>query len=341
MSGRDDLKSQFRVMARGAQTLGLGYIGVVNGLFSALRRLGAARSDALAQAAGMDAAYVRRWCDAAYAFGLLEAEGEIFRLSATGAALDPEVEDTLMPVAGHAMMSMHMAECAAQFMRDGARPGEQVMFDRPTLGPLFGPMLEASFARLFSKAIAPNLPVFAEVAARGGLVVDLGCGNGWYLRALLRDRPLLRGRGIDGFDGNIAQARTLAEKEGMSDRLTFAQGDLHEFKLEEKADLIAMNRALHHVWEAGAHSFITKLRDALKPGGAAAIWEPDWPEAREELRTPARQGFAYQNLTEHVQGNHLLRAVEIAQAFDDAGMTSEIFRFAEGQEAVIVARKPA
>jgi trans-aconitate methyltransferase len=213
------------------------------------------------------------------------------------------------------------------------------MFERATLGPMFGPMLEGSFSRLFSGTIAPNLPVFAEIAACGGLVVDLGCGNGWFLRALLRDRPLLRGCGVDGFVGNIAQARALAEKAGMSDRLTFAQGDLHDFKLEQPADLVAMNRALHHVWEAGPEKFIARLRDALKPGGAAAIWEPDWPEDRAQLRTPARQGFAFQNLTEHVQGNHLLRAEEIAQAFDTAGMKAEIFRFAEGQETVIVARK--
>jgi len=333
-----ELKNRFRDMARGAQTLALGYIGVVNGLFSALRRLDAAPAEKLAQAAGMDEGYVRRWCDAAYAFGLLEAEGDCFRLSETGAALDPESADTLMPVAGHAMMSMHMAERAALFMRDGARPGEAVMFERETLGPLFGPMLEASFARLFN-TIAANLPVFDEVAARNGLVVDLGCGNGWYLRALLRDRPALRGRGFDGFEGNIAQARALAEQAGLSDRLTFVQGDLHGFELEEKADLIAMNRALHHVWEAGADRFFARLRDALKPGGAVAIWEPDWPEAREDLRTPARMGFAFQNLTEHVQGNHLLRAVEIAAAFDGVGMNAEIFRYAEGQEAVIVARK--
>ncbi|MCW2275355.1 methyltransferase domain-containing protein [Rhodoblastus acidophilus] len=334
-----DLKTRFREMARGAQTLGLGYIGVANGLFSALRGLGSARVEALAHAACMDEGYVRRWCDAAYAFGLLEADGDNFRLSEMGAALDPESEDTLMPVAGHAMMSMHMAERAASFMRDGARPGEAVMFERETLGPLFGPMLEGSFSRLFRKMIAPNLPVFAEVAERGGLVVDLGCGNGWYLRALLRDRPLLRGLGVDGFEGNIVQARALAEQAGMSDRLSFVQSDLHAFELDEKADLIAMNRALHHVWEAGAQTFIARLRDALKPGGVVAIWEPDWPEDRAQLRTPARQGFAFQNLTEHVQGNHLLRAVEIAQAFEDAGMGVEIFRFAEGQEAVIVARK--
>jgi SAM-dependent methyltransferase len=335
----DDLKAQFRKMARGAQTLGLGYIGVVNGLFSALRRLGAAEPEVLAQAAGMDAAYVRRWCDAAYGFGLLEADDKTFRLSKTGAALDPEAEESLMPLVGHSMISMHMAERAAEFMRSGERPGEKVLFERATLGSLFGAMLEGTFAKLFAKVIATGLPVFADVSARGGLVVDLGCGNGWYLRTLLRDRPLLRGCGIDGFEGNITAARALATQAGLSDRLTFAQADLHAFNLAEPADLIAMNRALHHVWEAGPATFIERLRAALKPGGAAVIWEPDWPEDRALLRTPARQGFGFQNLTEHVQGNHLLHAQDIAEAFGAAGMPAEIIRFAEGQEAVIVARK--
>ncbi len=38
-----------------------------------------------------------------------------------------------------------------------------------------------------------------------------------------------------------------------------------------RPDLIAMNRALHHVWEAGGATFIGRLRDNLRPGGAAVI----------------------------------------------------------------------
>ena len=60
------------------------------------------------------------------------------------------------------------------------------MGERETLLPWFGPMLEASFSEMFEQTICPNIPIFAEVDARGGLVVDLGCGNGWYLRALGR-----------------------------------------------------------------------------------------------------------------------------------------------------------
>ncbi len=50
----DELKKQFRGMARAAQVLGIAYIGVVNGLFAALQRLGKADAAALAAASGMD-----------------------------------------------------------------------------------------------------------------------------------------------------------------------------------------------------------------------------------------------------------------------------------------------
>ncbi|MGO8738439.1 class I SAM-dependent methyltransferase [Rhodoblastus sp.] len=337
---RGELKKQFRGMARAAQVLGTAYIGVVNGLFTALQSLGKADAASLAAAAGMDPAYVRRWCDAAYAFDLLEAAGDSFWLSQTGAAMIPGAPATLMPAAAQAVLNMHMAERAAELMRTGERPGERVLAERKTLLPWFGPMLEANFARFFEDVICPAVPVFAEVNQRGGLAVDLGCGNGWYLRALARRCGGLRGLGIDGFDENISQATRLAAQEGLGERLRFVAGDAHQFTLDEPADLIAMNRALHHVWEAGGATFIARLRDNLRPGGAAAIWEPDWPADRATLRQPAFQGIAFQNLTEHVQGNHLLRADEIGEAFSAQGLTPEIFRFGDGQEAIIVARKP-
>ncbi len=336
-----DLKQQFRGMAQGSQSLAIAYIGVVNVLFEGLKRLGQGDANALAAASGMDAAYVRRWCDAAFAFGYLDAEGEAFRLAESGAAMLTDAPQTLMPTAVQAVLNMHMAERAAALMRTGARPGEQVMAERETLLPWFGPMLEANFAGFFERTICPAVPVFAEVDARGGLVVDLGCGNGWYLRALARRCGAVRGLGLDGFEENIAQATRLAAAERLGDRLHFASGDAHAFKLDAPADVIAMNRALHHVWEAGGRKFIRLLRENLRPGGAAVIWEPDWPADRAALRAPPKRGLAFQNLAEHVQGNHLLRADEIASAFAAEGMNPEIFRFSDGQEAIIVARRSA
>ena len=275
-------RSGSRSARRARKASAVAYIGIVNGLFVALNRLGA---------------------------------GDVAAIAIAGP-------------------SAPRASCAAE-----SGPAEKVLAERETLLPWFGPMLEATFACFFETTICPGVPVFSEIDARGGLVVDLGCGNGWYLLALVRRCGAVRGLGLDGFQENVAQANRLAQQEGLGDRLHFAHGDAHEFKLDEPADLIAMNRALHHVWEGGIVPFIRRLRDNLRPGGAVAIWEPYWPDDRAALRKPAMRGLALQNLSEHVQGNHLLRVDEIADAFAAEGFAPEIFRFNDGIEAIIVARR--
>ncbi len=334
----DALKTQFRQQAQGALSLNIAFIGISAGLFSALRHQAGSAAD-LARRMGLDAGYVTRWCDAAYAFGYLEEDDALFRLSATGEAMCPEAPDSLMPLAVQSVLSAHMAERAAGLMQGGERPGESVLGERATVLPWFGPMLEASFGPLFETVICPALPVFAEVDAVGGEVLDLGCGNGWYLRVLARRYRRLRGLGLDGFAENVEQARARAVTEGLSDRLRFEQGDIHATTLAAPVDLIAMNRALHHVWEQDQAGIVAWLRDHLKLGGHAVIWEPAWPADRAQLRDPARRSLAFQNLSEHVQGNHLLQPEEIATAFQQQGMAVQMFRFSGNNEAVIVARR--
>jgi hypothetical protein len=70
---KPNFKKQFRAMVQGSQSLTVAYIGVVNDLFAALKRLGTGDVAAIATAAHMDAGYVRRWSDAAFAFGHLDA----------------------------------------------------------------------------------------------------------------------------------------------------------------------------------------------------------------------------------------------------------------------------
>ncbi len=335
-----DIKMHFRQMAQGALSLNVAYIGVVNGLFNALHDLGSATAKQLAQNSSMDERYVTRWCDAAYAFHYLDVTAEAFCLTPTGQAMRATAQDTLMPIAVQSVLSAHMAERAAGLMRTGERPGESVLAERDTVLPWFGPMLEASFSTLFEQTICPAIPEFSAVDKRGGLAVDLGCGNGWYLRALVRRCSHLRGLGMDGFAENIDQARRLAENQGVGDKLMFVQGDIHQMTLDEPADLIAMNRALHHVWEKDAPTLFRWLHDNLKPGGYAVVWEPAWPDTRSVLREPGRSGMAFQNLTEHVQGNHFLRPEEISNAFLAAGMPAKVYLFAKGSEAVVVAQRP-
>jgi SAM-dependent methyltransferase len=237
------------------------------------------------------------------------------------------------------MLAAHMAERAATFMKTGERPGEKVLTERESILPLFGMMLETTFSGMFEQQILPNVPGYSEANQKGGMAVDLGCGNGWYLRTMAKRFPQLRGVGLDGFAENITQATQLTEQEGLGDRLTFQVGNIHHFTISEPVDLIAMNRALHHVWSEKENIFRI-LHEHLKPGGTAVIWEPNWPQTRAALREPGKSGMALSNLFEYVQGNHFLRPEEIEAAFHHVGMDTTVYLFANGNEAVVVGTKP-
>ena len=332
----DEMRQRAIAQMQGVAALNLAYVGVVRGLFDAFTD--EASVDEAAARAGVDAGYLRRWAEAAFAFEYLEESGGRFRITELGRAFRPGAPGTLMPMAIQAVLGAHMMERAAGLMPSGERPGESVLAERETVLPWFGPMLEATFAPLFAREVLPKLDIYREVDARGGLVVDLGCGNGWYLRALADRYPAIRGLGLDGFAENARQAKARADERGFGDRLRFDEGDLFTFAHSEPVDVIAMNRALHHVWHDEPRVF-RLIHDALRPGGAAVIWEPAWPDELGALRSPRFRPMAFQNVSEHVQGNHFLRPDEIEAAFARVGMRAETFRFAEGSEAVVVGRR--
>ncbi len=340
MTGQESvtiIKDRIKQQAQGTTTLNLAFIGIVNGLFEALAKKEAS-SEELARETGKDPAYIGRWCDAAYAFGLLEVQNHRFHLSPEGDLMRPSHPQTSMPQVVQSVLGTHMSERIAGLMATGERPGESLLGERETILPWFGPMLEATFGPLFENQICPNVPVFGEMNKKGALAVDLGCGNGWYLRALARKCPELRGIGVDGFRENIRQATERAKKEGLEHRLHFVSGDIFNLHLGEKADMITMNRALHHVWSDKERLF-PMLNSYLAPGGALVFWEPFWPENREDLRTDSKRPLAFQNLGEHAQGNRLLNPDEIAGECRKNGLTPSIFLFANGNEAVVVGRK--
>jgi len=333
------IKKLILEQAQGAAALHVAYVGVSTGLFDALAEDAPLAPGDLADRAGVDRGYCAAWCDAAFAFGYLDEDGARVSLTAHGRAFTRTMPGSMFAAPIGTVLGAHMAERAAFYSATGERPGEKVLAERETVLPLFGPMLEHTFGPLFAGEIAGTVPVFTELDHRHGIAVDLGCGNGWYLRALAQRFPHLRGIGLDGFEENVLQARRIAERDGLGARLSFRTGDLRSFTVDEPVDLIAMNRALHHVWESGRREVFEILRDHLRPGGAAVIWEPAWPARRSTLKSPPFRMMAVQNLSEHVQGNHFLRPDEIEAAFADVGMTPTTYLFRDGSEAVVVGRK--
>ena len=82
--------------------------------------------------------------------------------------------------------------------------------------------------------------------------------------------------------------------------------------------------------------FASKLaptRDTLDAGERATCG------GNQTLRRPGHRGMAFQNLSEHVQGNHFLRPEEVAAEFENAGMETSVHLFLDDREAVVVGRR--
>ena len=96
-------------------------------------------------------------------------------------------------------------------------------------------------------------------AEAGGLVVDLGCGNG-ALTQKLADRGY-RVLGVDDSAEMVAEARALHPG------LPFQKGDAVTFQLEEKADIIFSNAVLHWIDGSRQQALARNVAAQLKPGG--------------------------------------------------------------------------
>lgn len=334
----EDFKKEIQAILKGSASLNMAYIGVSSGLFECLNSSGPVTLLELCRSAGTDPGYTERWCDAAYAFELITEKDGKFTLSQKGRCFLKEGKDSLAAMPVQAVIGTHMAERAAGLIKTGEIVGEKILGERPTVLPLFGFMLEKSFAPLFENTILPRLEIYKNINEKKGTVIDLGCGNGWYIRRILAAYDGIRGIGIDGFEENIRLAGELAKKENLKERIEFQSGDIFEYNPKEKVHGIAMNRALHHVWDRKELVF-QKFSDFLVPGGAAVIWEPRWPDKRSDLLHPSRQMMAVQNLGEHAQGNHFLRPEEIEEQFAKVGMKATTLLFMDGNESVVVGIK--
>jgi 2-polyprenyl-3-methyl-5-hydroxy-6-metoxy-1,4-benzoquinol methylase len=332
------LRTEILAMAQGALTLDLAFVGITGGVLAALEAPHG--TVALAQRTSTDLGYVRRWCEAAYAFELLDRQGDAWVLTDKGRAFLPDAPGTMMPVAIQAVLSAHMSDHAVTGLRTGDRPGEEVLGERENIGRWFGPMLEAAFGPMFDAHVLPAVSAFSVLDRPDARVADLACGNGWYLRRLAAHFDGVTGVGLDGYAPNITDAVARAEAEGVSDRLSFAVTDVLHHVASEPYHLVAMNRALHHVW-AHKEAVFARIAEDLVPGGAAVIWEPRWPDDVEDLRRPPLRPLAFQNLAEHVQGNHFLRPEEVCDGLADAGLEPAVHLLMEGREMVITGTRAA
>lgn len=126
------------------------------------------------------------------------------------------------------------------------------------------------FTRLFDR-YAPEL-----VPGPDGRVLEVGCGTGATLRALVR-RPDFKGRavGVDQSPEFIAAARKFVAAEPFADRVEFGVGDAHSLDFPDASfDVVFAHTLISHVTDP--LSVLREMARLVKPGGKLAIFDGDY-----------------------------------------------------------------
>lgn len=193
----------------------------------------------------------------------------------------------------------------------------------------------SEFGRAYKSLVVEELRI-----EPGATVVDLGCGPGTDLRAFAEAvGPSGHVVGIDSDEDAIAQAAA-----GLSDcvEVDVRVGDIHALDLPDRSiDRVHTDRVLQHVNDPD--QVLSEVARVLRPGGIAALAEPDWgtlvidfpqPATPDAYRTfitdrvvrNARIGRALPNLCERA-GLHATRVVPITAVFRDVAEADRIFGF--------------
>jgi demethylspheroidene O-methyltransferase len=231
----------------------------------------------LAQATGLDVGQAQRLLDAAVALGLVRRRRDgRYALAARGAVVrgDPGLVEM---IEHHALVYRDLADPVA-LLRGEAAPGSlrgywgYARAADPT-------SLSAADVAAYSRLMALSQPPVAEeiVAAypfeRHARVLDLGGGEGAFLRVVARRHPALA---LDLFDlpAVAARAQAACAADGPAARIRIHGGDFRTGPVPEGADLVTLIRVLHDHDDDAALRILTVARSALAPGGTILIGEP-------------------------------------------------------------------
>jgi len=171
-------------------------------------------------------------------------------------------------------------------------------------------MLET--ARPIAATVAQQVPV----SRNADMLLDIGGSHGLYGALICRLHPPMKSVVLELAE-SVEGARTLAKEEGIDDVVTHRIGDVMTTDLGRDAyDVVFMGNLVHHFDEAQNRELLRRIKDALVPGGTAAIWDFRRPEAS---LGPDIVGDGFALLFRLSSSSRLYREDEMATWMRDAG----------------------
>ncbi len=231
----------------------------------------------LAPATGLATAESLRLLEAAAALGLARRRGDgRYALGARGAVVrgDPGLVEM---IEHHAIVYRDLADPVA-LLRGEAAPGSlrgYWSYSRAADPTALGAEDVAAYSRLMALSQPPVAEeiVRAYPFGRHAHVLDIGGGEGAFLRVVARRHPRLRLALFD-LPAVAARARAAFAADGLDARLQIHGGDFRSGPVPHGADLVTLIRVLHDHDDETALQILRMARTALVPGGTILIGEP-------------------------------------------------------------------
>ena len=249
------------------------------GFFDELGEKGTISPHEFATARALDVAVLRSLCDAMFAFGVLDRRGERYALGRKGRSLVEVGRGWFDGVYGYQDLVNGlegMLRKEHEYQRDVNR---RLVYVARGSGQIE--------SRIY-------FPLAIDYIRRHGFhrALDLGCGDGTFLRHLCRRVPGANGCGVDVSPEAIADGKAQAQAEGLADRVHLLTEDISKL-VDVPPELNGVDVAttffvLHELLYSGPLRVIDFLKGFRRnfPGVPLLVFEVDRPTPDEMRRRP-------------------------------------------------------
>lgn len=167
-------------------------------------------------------------------------------------------------------------------------------------------------------------------------VLDLAAGSGVWGIALSQKSPNVRVRAVD-WPRVLEVTRRVVERFGLSDRYSFAAGDLSDADFGAGHQIATLGHILHSEGETRSRALLRKTFKALAPGGTIAIAEF---LVNKDRTAPAGSLIFALNMLVNTADGSTYSFEEIKDWLEEAGFTQARLLPSPGPSPLILANRP-
>ena len=272
-------------LAKSSLQMHLVQLGDELGMFQAFLDHGAMTIATLSSKVGVVARYLKEWCMSMATMKVLEY---------TAAADTFDIVQGIKPAIGDSgTMALFSAAVAAYMAHDkliaGIKSGKGVEWAEHH--HLLYSGTKRFFAPVYEGALIPNLPAcIKDVLQGGGLLADVGCGQGVSVKVLADAFPKCQVTGFDFHEPSIEAAKELTKDLG---NVTYDIAGADSCGVTGKFDVVIFFDCFHDMAVAGAAA--KNAARILKPGGQVMLIEMMGPEEdtmEAQLALPSTEMFS-------------------------------------------------